>query len=150
MKKTIFTSLTCLSTAFLGAQQEKKPNIIFFMADDLGWTDLACYGSKFYETPNIDQLSKEGMIFTNAYAACPVSSPTRASFQTGKYPARIGMTDWVKGRYDTPKGKKEMQAICPVLPPANIYNLPLEEKTIAEVLKDNGYKTAHIGKWHLA
>ena len=150
MRKTIFTSLTCLSTAFLGAQQEKKPNIIFFMADDLGWTDLACYGSKFYETPNIDQLSKEGMIFTNAYAACPVSSPTRASFQTGKYPARIGMTDWVKGRYDTPKGKKEMQAICPVLPPTNIYNLPLEEKTIAEVLKDNGYKTAHIGKWHLA
>lgn len=128
----------------------EKPNIIFFMADDLGWTDLTCYGSKFYETPNLDQLAKEGVLFTNAYATCPVSSPTRASFQTGKYPARIGMTDWIKGRYESPSNKKKMQLVCPVLPATNIYNLPLEETTIAEVLSENGYKTAHIGKWHLA
>lgn len=139
----VFTSLS--------AQIQQKPvNVIFFMADDLGWTDLACYGSKFHETPNIDQLAKEGMLFTNAYAACPVSSPTRVSFQTGKYPARIGVTDFIKGRYHIPARRKEMQEICPVLPPDNLFNMPLEEVTIAEVLKQNGYQTAHIGKWHIA
>jgi arylsulfatase A-like enzyme len=143
-------SLTCLTSAALSAQKQNHPNVIFILADDLGWTDLGCYGSKFYETPNIDQLSKEGIRFTNAYAACPVSSPTRASFQTGKYPARIGITDWIKGRYDGQKAIKDMQTVCPVLPPENLFNLPLSEKTIAEVLKDNGYQTAHIGKWHLS
>ena len=155
MKKTIIIgSLPMMIFPYQYSQAEinrlEKTNIIFFMADDLGWTDLACYGSKFYETPNIDQLAKEGTLFTNAYAACPVSSPTRASFQTGKYPARIGLTDWIKGRYESPKDKNAMQAICPVLPPGNVFNLQLEEKTIAEVLKDNGYQTAHIGKWHLS
>ncbi len=130
--------------------QEKRPNVIFIMADDLGWTDLGCYGSKFYETPNIDKLANEGMLFTNAYAACPVSSPTRAAFQTGKYPARIGMTDFIKGRFHVPARREEMLKVCPVLPPDNLFNLPLEEQTIAEVLKNYGYKTAHIGKWHVA
>ncbi|UCC22077.1 MAG: sulfatase-like hydrolase/transferase, partial [Planctomycetota bacterium] len=75
--------------------QKKKPNFVFILIDDMGWTDAGCYGSTFYETPNIDKLAAEGMRFTNAYAACPVCSPTRASILTGKYPARINLTDWI-------------------------------------------------------
>ena len=73
----------------------KKPNIIFILIDDMGWKDLGCYGSTFYETPNIDKLAKEGIRFTDAYAACPVCSPTRASILSGKYPANVGVTDWI-------------------------------------------------------
>ena len=138
------------SVSLVNAQSKPTPvNIIFFMADDLGWTDLACFGSKFYETPNLDQLAKEGIRFTNAYAACPVSSPSRASFQTGKYPARVGITDYIPGRYNLTNGRSEIQKSCPVLPPELVLNMPLEEVTIAEMLQKNGYKTAHIGKWHL-
>ena len=73
----------------------KRPNIIFILIDDMGWKDLVCYGSSFYETPHIDRLAREGMRFTDAYAACPVCSPTRASILTGKYPATVGITDWI-------------------------------------------------------
>lgn len=124
------------------------PNVIFILADDLGWSDLGCYGSTFYETPNIDLLAREGMSFINAYAACPVSSPTRASIQTGRYPARIGITDWIKGHQYEKKFMDKIKATCPVLPTENLFNLPLSEITIAEALKRNGYRTAHIGKWH--
>ena len=75
----------------------KKPNIVFILIDDMGWRDLSCYGSKFYETPNIDKLQKDGIHFTNAYAACPVCSPTRASILTGKYPANVGLTNLIGG-----------------------------------------------------
>lgn len=128
----------------------KSPNVLFFIADDLGWMDLGCYGSKFYESPNIDQLAREGMLFTNAYAACPVSSPTRAAFQTGRYPARIGITDWIPGNYYKGASKGLIDKNAPALPPENVLNLPLSEITIGEMLKTKGYKTAHIGKWHLA
>ena len=74
-------------------KERRKPNFVFFLIDDLGRQDLGCYGSTFYETPNIDRLAAQGMRFTNAYAACPVCSPTRASIMTGKYPARLRMTD---------------------------------------------------------
>src|SRR5881397_2343437 len=84
---------------------ERPPNIIFILADDLGWRDLGCYGSAFYETPNLDRLAKQGVRFTNAYAACNVCSPTRASILTGKYPARLHLTDWLPGRKDSPKQK---------------------------------------------
>lgn len=149
MKFNKNTSLlfTAAITAF-SLQAQQKTNIIFFLADDLGWRDLACFGSTFYETPNIDQLMREGMVFNNAYAACPVSSPTRVSIQTGRYPARIGVTDWIKGHQYETKYMNEIKASCPVLPAENIFNMPLNETTIAEVLKTNGYKTAHIGKWH--
>src|SRR5688572_14698844 len=73
---------------------ERLPNVVLFLVDDLGWTDLGCYGSRFYETPHIDKLAQEGVRFTHAYAACHVCSPTRASILTGKYPARLQMTDW--------------------------------------------------------
>src|SRR4051812_41207369 len=77
---------------------KRPPNIIVFLIDDLGWSDVGCYGSSFYETPNIDKLAKQGAKFTNAYAACHVCSPSRASILTGKYPARMNLTDWLPGR----------------------------------------------------
>lgn len=121
--------------------EEKKPNVVFFLVDDLGWTDVGCYGSKFYETPNIDRLAKEGVRFTNAYAACHVCSPTRASILTGKYPATLHLTDWLPGREDFPFQKLKNAVIN--------QNLPPEEVTIAETLKELGYETALFGKWHL-
>ncbi|MBM3492723.1 MAG: sulfatase [Armatimonadetes bacterium] len=113
-------------------------NIIMVLMDDLGQRDLGCFGSTFYETPAVDQLAREGMLFTDAYAACPVCSPTRASIMTGRYPARIGLTDYLKGRR---RGK--------MLPADYLDNLPLEEVTIAECLRESGYTSASIGKWHL-
>ena len=125
----------------VSAREAAKPNIVFFLVDDLGWSDVGCFGSSFYETPNIDALAEEGVKFTNAYAACHVCSPTRASILTGKYPATINLTDWLRGRPNMPFQK---------LLNAEIYqHLPYSETTIAEVLKDVGYQTAIIGKWHL-
>jgi arylsulfatase A-like enzyme len=113
----------------------RQPNFVFFLIDDLGWKDLGCYGSTFDETPNIDRLAAQGMRFTNAYAACPVCSPTRASIMTGKYPARLGITDWI-GASQKPTAYRD--------------HLPLEEVTIAEALKEAEYATGYVGKWHLA
>lgn len=113
-----------------------KPNVVFILADDLG-----CYGSTFYETPNLDRLAKQGLRFTDAYAACNVCSPTRAAILTGKYPARLHLTDWLTGRPDRPDQKLNR-------PKFQMF-LPLTEVTIAEALKDAGYQTAFIGKWHL-
>ena len=118
-----------------------KLNVLFILIDDMGWRDLGCFGSTFYETPNIDRLASQGMRFTNAYAACPVCSPTRASIMTGKYPARLHLTDWIPGRKQWPAAR--------VLTPQFNQQLPLEEITIAEALKPEGYATASIGKWHL-
>jgi len=121
------------------------PNFVFILVDDLGWTDLGCYGSSFYETPNIDRLAGESLRFTSAYAACPVCSPTRTSIMTGKYPARTGVTDWIAGR----------QVHNPGLPSDKLLSRPfelemkLEETTIAEALKQAGYTTFFAGKWHM-
>jgi len=115
-----------------------KPNFIFILIDDLGWKDLTCYGSGFYETPNLDRLAAEGMRFTNAYAACPVCSPTRASILTGRYPATLGLTNFIGGRT---RGK--------LIDAPYVDHLPLNEKTVAQALKDADYRTYHIGKWHL-
>lgn len=115
-----------------------RPNFVFFLVDDMGWTDAGCFGSSFYDTPNIDRLAASGMRFTNAYAACPVCSPTRASIMSGKYPARINLTDWLKGGR---RGK--------LLPAEYLDAMPLEEVTIAEALKEAGYGTFFAGKWHL-
>jgi len=119
----------------------QRPNFVFFLIDDLGWRDLGCYGSSFYETPNIDDLARKGVRFSNAYAACPVCSPTRASIMTGKYPARLKLTNYLVGRR-WPKDS-------PIAPPKWCYEMPLEEVTLAEALKEAGYKTCFIGKWHL-
>jgi arylsulfatase A-like enzyme len=131
------------------SKTKSKPNIVFFLVDDLGWADVAPNNSKtFYETPNISKLAKEGMRFTNAYAACPVCSPTRASIMTGKYPAGMRTTDWFGAPQPEEEAKKQNYTRL-FLPAPYLENLPLEEKTIAETLKENGYKTFFAGKWHL-
>jgi arylsulfatase A-like enzyme len=122
------------------AEGGRKPNIVFILIDDMGQRDVGCYGSKIHETPNVDRLAREGMLFTDGYAACPVCSPTRASIMTGKYPARLHLTDWIAGHVK-PKARLK-------IPDWTKY-LPLEETTIAEGLKKLGYVTASIGKWHL-
>ncbi len=120
---------------------QKKPNVLFILVDDLGWSDLGCYGSRFYNTPNIDQLASESVKFTQAYAACSVCSPTRASIISGKYPARLHLTDWLPGRKDFPFQKLENADIN--------QHLPYDITTLPEVMKENGYQTAIFGKWHL-
>jgi arylsulfatase A-like enzyme len=123
------------------AHTSKPLNVVLFLVDDLGWKDVGCYGSSFYETPNIDKLAQEGVRFTNAYAACHVCSPTRASLLTGKYPATLNLTDWLTGRRDFPFQKLKNVAIN--------QNLPYEQNTLPSTLKENGYETAIYGKWHL-
>ena len=121
----------------------KKTNFIFILIDDLGWKDISCYGSSFYETPNLDRLAAEGMRFTDAYAACPVCSPARASILSGKYPASVGITDWIDG-----EGKTH-PATGKLIDSPYIKHLPLSEKSLARALKEGGYNTWHVGKWHL-
>lgn len=121
----------------------QKPNIIIVLIDDMGWKDLGCTGSSFYETPNIDRLCREGMNFSEAYAACPVCSPSRASMLTGKYPARLGITDWIDwhGENHPCKGK--------LIDAPYVKQLPKTEHSLAQALADQGYAAWHVGKWHL-
>lgn len=117
-------------------------NVVFFLIDDLGWRDLGCFGSSYYQTPNIDSLAAGGMRFTNGYAACNVCSPTRAAIMTGKYPARLLLTQWLpSGRWNRQRHRMREGRY--------LSNLPLEEVTIAEALREAGYRTAFMGKWHL-
>lgn len=125
--------------------KSKKPNIVVILADDLGWADLTCYGSSFYETPNLDKLAAKGVRFTKGYATCPVCSPTRSSLMTGKYPVKTGVTDWIRGRQADGKARPYEKLIAQ----PTAYQLALEEKTIGEVALENGYKTFFAGKWHL-
>ncbi|MFN3193805.1 MAG: sulfatase, partial [Aureliella sp.] len=121
--------------------EARLPNVIFFLVDDLGWSDVGCFGSHFYETPAIDQLALEGMRFDNAYATCHVCSPSRASILTGKYPARTNLSEWLPGR---PERDYEM-----LHHGEKITALPDEEVTLAETLRNHGYVTANYGKAHL-
>ena len=144
MKHTLLTIAVLImapvATVFSAEQaRPAKLNIIFILADDLGYVDVGAYNPKtFYETPNIDGLAKRGMRFTQGYAACCVCSPTRGSIMTGKYPPRFGITNFIPG------GKKGK-----LLPAPNADHLPLEEVTITESLRDAGYATFFAGKWHL-
>ncbi len=135
-----------------------KRNFVIITVDDLGWMDLSCYGSRYYETPHIDRLAAQGMRFTDAYAACAVCSPTRAAIMTGRYPARLGLTDWIHhldrqalvaaGTQKNPAEYVKTPGKTLLCPP-NPYWMELAEVTLAEALKGGGYRCGHIGKWHL-
>jgi arylsulfatase A-like enzyme len=144
------TCLLSIGSATAGetrpATGETRPNFVFILADDLGYMDIGANNPKtFYETPHIDRIAATGMRFTDGYAACPVCSPTRASILTGKYPARIGITDYIGSKNQPDKWKRKTK----LLPAAYRDRLPLAELTIAERLKAAGYATFFAGKWHL-
>src|SRR5918992_308628 len=123
------------------ARAADRPNIVFILADDLGYTDVACYGSKYYETPNIDRLAAEGMKFTSGYTCGPNCQPTRAALMSGQYAPRTGVYT-VGGieRFDWQSR--------PLRPVDNVTALPLDKITIAQALKSAGYATGMFGKWH--
>ena len=139
MRSLAAALLLAFAAADVGAV-DPNPNVIVVLVDDMGWKDLSCQGSDFYETPQIDRLAASGMRFTTAYSACTVCSPTRAAIMTGQYPARLHLTDWITGHH-RPHAKLQ--------PPDWTKHLPLEVVTVAERLKAKGYATASIGKWHL-
>lgn len=118
-----------------------NPNIVFILADDLGWADLPVYGNQFNEAPRLTKMAEEGIRFTDAYAACPVCSPTRASIQSGQYPARIGVTDFITGHW-----RPFEEVIVPI---NRFQHLPTAITTIGESMQTAGYKTGYFGKWHL-
>ncbi|MGB1707866.1 MAG: sulfatase [Rubripirellula sp.] len=142
-----------LCTAFVEVHAEEKPsaeqgnetsgtNVVLILIDDLGWSDLGCYGSTYYRTPNIDALASGGVRFTDGYAACNVCSPTRAAILSGKYPARLLLTQWLpSGRWSATRNRMREARY--------LSNLPLEEITVAEAMREAGYRTAFMGKWHL-
>jgi arylsulfatase A-like enzyme len=140
--KLLGSGLPCL--AFANPTMAKSPskpfNFVFILVDDLGWNDLGCYGSSFYDTPNLDKFAQTGMRFTDGYAACPVCSPTRAAIMTGKHPVRVDITDWIPGRKVLDRRLLSVE---------DSHQLSLSETTIAETMKSNGYKTFFAGKWHL-
>src|SRR6188768_3827218 len=124
------------------AAEARQPNIIFILADDLGWTDVACYGSKYYETPNIDRLASEGMRFTDGFTAGPNCAPTRAALMSGQYGPRTGT--YTVGGIDRFNWQSR-----PLRPVDNVTALPLDKITIADTLRKAGYATGMFGKWHL-
>lgn len=137
-----FAALTrLLSFVAQPASAAEQPNVVLIVTDDLGWADLGCYGSTYHRTPQLDRLAENGKQFTQAYAACPVCSPTRAALMTGKVPGRLHLTDWLPGRGDMPTQR--------LLRPNFRQELPLEEVTVAEAFQIAGYATAQVGKWHL-
>jgi len=150
----IFLSSLLVTLAALHAADgpKPKPNILFILADDLGWRDLGCFGSRFYDTPNIDRLAARGVRFTQAYAANPYCSPTRASILTGLYPARIGL---VSASAHAPQVNlmKRLYASRPadhrLIPPQPVTRLGTDRVSLARTFKAAGYATGHFGKWHL-
>ncbi len=143
MNRNILTKIAVLSAVAASAWASscaqvniKRPNVVVIFTDDLGWTDLGCYGSSFYETPVIDRLAKQSAVFTRAYSACSVCSPTRAALMTGKYPQRVGFTDWLNSYKENG-------------PNSAASSLPASDITIGEAFQQAGYRTGYIGKWHL-
>ena len=136
------------------AQAKEEFNVLLIHVDDLGWADIGVLGSDFYETPFIDRLAAEGMLFRQSYAAAAICSPSRAALMTGKYPARMGITDWIYARFQGVgttglPGEYAENPDQPLRTPKNQGFLPLEELTLAERMKAQGYTTFHVGKWHL-
>ncbi len=131
----------CVGALVTQARAAVRPNILIILADDLGWSDLGCYGADLHETPNIDRLAAQSVRFTNAYAMS-VCSPSRATLLTGKHAARVHITIWAEGSLSGPKNRKLNQA-------DSLHDLPHTETTLAKHLQDAGYLTALVGKWHL-
>ncbi|SHM52672.1 Arylsulfatase A [Cyclobacterium lianum] len=143
MERLILPALLAVLLLSCGEKPAKKPNFVFILVDDLGWADIQTnYPDTFYETPNLDRLAGSGMRFTQAYAAHPVCSPTRAALMTGKHPNRVNITDWIPG-FSRDREQWELET------PAISHQLELEETTLAEKLREGGYQTYFIGKWHL-
>ncbi|RED98352.1 sulfatase [Marinoscillum furvescens] len=150
MKKVLL--FICIISTLVSCKEKKKPNVIFILADDLGWMDLSCMGSDFYETPNIDALAAKGVKFTNAYTASPLCSPTRASILTGQEPGRLRFTTptgHLKKVELNPKETSKSSPIHKTATPQTRTRLPNDYLTFAEVMKEDGYATAFMGKWHL-
>src|SRR3954464_6500608 len=145
MRTRVFAAVAlaaALAAAVRAADPPAKPNVVFILADDLGWTDLGCQGSKFYETPNIDRMAKDGLRFTSGYTCGPNCQPTRAALMSGQYGPRTGIyTVGSTDRFDTSKR--------PLIPVPNGQQLALDKITVAEALKKQRYTTGHFGKWHL-
>lgn len=145
--KTMLGALALLGLAISGAAQaqaqaqQSRPNVVIFIVDDLGWRDVGFMGSDFYETPHVDKLAAEGLIFSQAYSASPVCSPSRAAIMTGMDPARFGITDWIPGFVP----KHQVPLVVPPIP----HELPLEAVTLGEYFRAAGYATFYSGKWHL-
>lgn len=138
------TLLLACAALLLPAAAGAKPNVLFILADDLGWRDLSVEGSTFYESPNIDRIANSGMRFTRGYASCQVCSPSRASIMTGKAPARLKITDWI-GAAEEEGWKRNTK----LLPPKYARNLPHDDVSLAEAFREAGYRTFFAGKWHL-
>ena len=144
----VLTAILCLAPIFAVespraiAAEPQRLNVVVILVDDLGWADLGCYGGDLHQTPHIDAFCHDSMKFTDAYAAAPVCTPTRASIMTGMHPARLHMTIWHEAAANPPRNQ-------PLLPPVAEGNLAHKYKTLAEMLHDAGYYTAHVGKWHL-
>lgn len=139
MKRVLFAVLMA-GWGILSATAATRPNVIVILVDDLGWTDLGCYGSQFHHTPHLDQLARDGLRFTQAYSACTVCSPTRASLLTGQYPARLHITDWIPG---------DGRTNAPLKSPVWTQQLATNQWNLARALQGSGYATASVGKWHL-
>ena len=143
MKRFAF-SIICSLLLAPSCVWPNRPNVVFFLVDDLGWADVGCFGSEFHDTPNIDALAASGTRFTQGYAACPVCSPTRASILTGRHPVRVDITDWIPGRRAKEVERPRFKHIN------DRDNLALDEITIAELLRaEANYQTFFLGKWHL-
>ena len=146
MRTLLATSL--LLAAATASHADEPRNVVFFLVDDLGYMDIGANNpDTFYDTPSIDRLAETGMRFTNAYASCPVCSPTRGSIMTGRYPARIGITDYINPAGGNQPEKWRRKTL--LLPAPFRLELAHEEVTIAEALRERGYATFFAGKWHL-
>jgi len=143
----ILITLGLFSACSSENKENAQPNVLFILADDFGYHDMSVMGSKYYETPNIDRIATEGMIFTDGYAACQVCSPSRASILSGKFTARHGITDWI----GAPTGEdwRKQGRSNQLLPPDYVHALPAEYTSLAEAMKEAGYLTFFAGKWHL-
>jgi arylsulfatase A-like enzyme len=147
MKIILIAAVLFLSACTSKKPEQKKPNVLFILADDFGYHDLSVMGSSYYETPNMDRIATEGTLFTNGYATCQVCSPSRASIMSGRFPARHGITDWI----GAPTGEQWRRAgrFNQLLPPEYVHALPHSYTTLPEAMKEAGYKTFFAGKWHL-